>query len=75
MHRIVTFKLDARVLELLDKLARKRRVTRSEIIREAIYRLLMDEEGIRVYDYLYPRRVEDEEAGDEEEVILLPPAT
>ncbi|NPA04686.1 MAG: ribbon-helix-helix protein, CopG family [Crenarchaeota archaeon] len=73
MHRIVTFKLDSRILEIVDRLARKRRVTRSEIIREALYRFLMDEEGIEVYKYLYPRYPEAEE-GEGEEVILLPPA-
>jgi len=45
VYRIVTFKVDVEVLEALDKLARRKRVSRSELIREAITRMLM-EEGI-----------------------------
>lgn len=47
MYRIVTFKVDVEVLEALDRLARRKRVSRSELIREAITRMLI-EEGIIV---------------------------
>ena len=47
MYRIVTFKVDVEVLEALDKLARRKRVSRSELIREAITRMLI-EEGVIV---------------------------
>ena len=47
MYRIVTFKVDVEVLEALDKLARRKRVSRSELIREAITKMLM-EEGMMV---------------------------
>lgn len=47
MYRIVTFKVDVEVLEALDRLARKKRVSRSELIREAITKMLM-EEGMMV---------------------------
>ena len=43
MYRIVTFKVDVEVLEALDRLARRKRVSRSELIREAITRMLMEE--------------------------------
>jgi predicted transcriptional regulator len=45
--RVVTFKIDSETLEALDKLALSLRLTRSELIREAIERLL-DEYGIEV---------------------------
>ena len=41
--RIVTFKLDPQTLERLDNLAQRKRVHRSELIREAIRRLLESE--------------------------------
>ena len=41
--RVVTFKLDERVLEQLDILAMRRGVPRSELIREAIIKLLRNE--------------------------------
>jgi len=47
VYRIVTFKVDVEVLEALDRLARKKRVSRSELIREAITKMLM-EEGMMV---------------------------
>ncbi|HIP65754.1 MAG TPA: ribbon-helix-helix protein, CopG family [Pyrodictium sp.] len=47
VYRIVTFKVDVEVLEALDRLARRKRVSRSELIREAITRMLI-EEGIIV---------------------------
>ena len=47
MYRIVTFKVDVEVLEALDRLARRKRVSRSELIREAITRMLV-EEGVIV---------------------------
>jgi len=47
VYRIVTFKVDVEVLEALDKLARRKRVSRSELIREAITRMLI-EEGVIV---------------------------
>ncbi|MET1127996.1 MAG: ribbon-helix-helix protein, CopG family [Thermoproteota archaeon] len=47
MQRIVTFKIDEDLLSVLDSYARKKRLTRSEVIREAIERLLKDE-GIRL---------------------------
>ena len=43
VYRIVTFKVDVEVLEALDRLARRKRVSRSELIREAITRMLMEE--------------------------------
>ncbi|MEB2835930.1 MAG: ribbon-helix-helix protein, CopG family [Desulfurococcales archaeon] len=45
--RIVTFKVDPPTLEALDRLASTLRVSRSDLIREAIERLL-DEYGVRV---------------------------
>ena len=60
MQRIVTFKIDSRLLRLLDRYARKRRLTRSEVIREAIVRLL-ESEGIRVEDYLRKQSIEEQE--------------
>ncbi|KSW11708.1 hypothetical protein CF15_02505 [Pyrodictium occultum] len=47
MQRIVTFKIEEDVLAVLDRYARMRRLTRSEVIREAIERLLRSE-GIEV---------------------------
>lgn len=41
--RVVTFKLDERVLEQLDILAMRRGVPRSELIRKAIIMLLHNE--------------------------------
>lgn len=43
MHRIVTFKIDEALLELLDEYARREGRSRSEVIREAIVRLLRSE--------------------------------
>jgi len=40
MSRVVTFKLDDRTLEELDKLANEMGMPRSWLIREAIYRFL-----------------------------------
>lgn len=45
--RVVTFKIDSGTLEALDRLASSLRLTRSELIREAIERLL-DEYGVEV---------------------------
>ncbi|MEB3851647.1 MAG: ribbon-helix-helix protein, CopG family [Desulfurococcales archaeon] len=45
--RVVTFKIDPRTLEALDRLAATLRMTRSELIREAIERLL-DDYGVEV---------------------------
>ncbi|ABM81444.1 ribbon-helix-helix protein, CopG family [Hyperthermus butylicus] len=47
MQRIVTFKIEEELLALLDRYAKSRRLTRSEVIREAIEKLL-ESEGIRV---------------------------
>ncbi|ALL00549.1 hypothetical protein Pyrde_0499 [Pyrodictium delaneyi] len=47
MQRIVTFKIEEDMLAILDRYARMRRLTRSEVIREAIERLLRSE-GIEV---------------------------
>ena len=41
--RVITFKLDEETLERLDILAMRRRVPRSELIREAIIKLLRNE--------------------------------
>lgn len=43
VYRIVTFKLDSDVVEKLDEIALRRGITRSEVIREAIFRYLRDE--------------------------------
>jgi len=42
--RVVTFKVDEDLLEKLDTYAKLRKKTRSEVIREAIVRLLKEEE-------------------------------
>ncbi len=42
MVRVITFKLDATILEVLDKTARRLGLSRSELIREAILRYLDD---------------------------------
>ena len=58
MQRIVTFKIDHRILELLDRYARMHNMTRSEAIREAIV-LLLQAEGYdipRTSDVPYPDR-------------------
>lgn len=47
MQRIVTFKIEEDMLMLLDRYARMRKLTRSEVIREAIERLLRSE-GIEI---------------------------
>ncbi len=47
MQRIVTFKIDSELLKILDRYAKSKRMTRSEVIREAIIRLL-ESEGIKV---------------------------
>jgi len=47
MQRIVTFKIEEELLAALDRYARARRLTRSEVIREAIEKLLVSE-GIKV---------------------------
>jgi len=41
--RVVTFKVDEEVVEELDRLAKRRRLTRSELIREAIERYLREQ--------------------------------
>jgi metal-responsive CopG/Arc/MetJ family transcriptional regulator len=53
MQRIVTFKIDSRLLWLLDRYARRKKMTRSEVIREAIVKLLKSE-GINVEEYVKP---------------------
>ena len=68
MQRIVTFKIDSRLLRLLDRYARKRRLTRSEVIREAIVKLL-ESEGIRVEDYLRKQSAEEQEYSSDKVVI------
>lgn len=68
VQRIVTFKIDARLLRLLDRYARERRITRSEAIREAIVRLL-ESEGFRVEDQLR-RPAEEEFTGPVIEVVV-----
>ena len=57
MKRIVTFKLDDWLLKLLDMYAERHRMHRSEAIREAIVKLLLEQ------DYrLEPPREEDSDA-------------
>ncbi|BCU68211.1 CopG family transcriptional regulator [Sulfolobales archaeon HS-7] len=41
--RVVTFKLDEEVFELLDRYATKHGYNRSEVIRKAIEKLVMEE--------------------------------
>ena len=41
MNRIVTFKIEEWLLHILDRYARGRRLTRSEVIREAIIEYLL----------------------------------
>ncbi len=43
VQRIVSFKISSELLKLLDRYARRKRMTRSEVIREAIVRLLRSE--------------------------------
>lgn len=43
-ERVVTFKVSRWVVERLDRLARKKRVSRSELIREALERFLLEED-------------------------------
>lgn len=40
MYRIVTFKIEEDMLEILDRYAKSRDMSRSEVIREAIIQLL-----------------------------------
>ncbi|MET1101566.1 MAG: ribbon-helix-helix protein, CopG family [Pyrodictiaceae archaeon] len=47
MYRIVTFKIDEGLLDALDRYAKKERMTRSEVIREAIIRLLKSK-GVKI---------------------------
>ncbi len=51
MQRIVTFKIDDELLLVLDRYAREKNLTRSEVIREAIEKLLRTE-GIKI-----PKRI------------------
>ncbi len=69
MQRIVTFKIDSRLLWLLDRYARRKRMTRSEVIREAIVRLLKSE-GIDVEEAV--KRAEEEPRGGRAPVIEVP---
>ncbi len=62
MQRIVTFKIDTRLLRLLDRYAKRRRLTRSEVIREAIIRLL-ESEGVKVREYINSMPEPEEKRG------------
>ena len=42
-ERIVTFKASRELVEMLDRLARRKRVTRSELIRRALQMLIAEE--------------------------------
>ena len=57
----MTFKIDSTLLRLLDRYARSKRMTRSEVIREAIVRLL-ESEGVRVREVLARERASEREA-------------
>lgn len=55
--RVVTFKLDHEILEVLDRYAKEKRKHRSEVIREAIIRFLR-EEGVEIPEVRpKPRRI------------------
>ena len=71
VYRIVTFKVNVEVLEALDKLARRKRVSRSELIREAITKMLM-EEGV-IIDHRHRRSLADGDVyiKDYGDVILI----
>lgn len=49
--RVVTFKLDEDVLEKLDRYARRTGRSRSEVIRQALERLLSNEEPMIARTY------------------------
>ena len=42
-EKIVTFKISKKLLEKIDELARKKKLTRSELIRKALERCLSEE--------------------------------
>ena len=71
MYRIVTFKVDVEVLEALDKLARRKRVSRSELIREAITKMLMEEGMMVNRKRRYSLAESDIYVEDYDDVILI----
>ena len=70
MQRIVTFKIDIALLRLLDRYARRRRLTRSEVIREAIIKLL-ESEGIKVSDEV--KKLKSEEKRQDNAFVIEVP--
>ncbi len=47
--RVVSFKIEDELLELLEEYAKKRRMTKSEVIRRAIEAYISDKPQIRPY--------------------------
>jgi hypothetical protein len=47
--RVVSFKIDEELLEMLEEYARKRRMTKSEVIRRAIEAYIKDKPQIKPY--------------------------
>ncbi len=66
MQRIVTFKIEEELLAALDRYARSKRLTRSEVIREAIERLLASE-GVKV-----PKKPSPPKFNDRAPIIEIP---
>jgi len=55
--RVVTFKVDERLLDELDRYAARKRITRSDAIRKAIIELLMRDGSTRYFPGFTIRKV------------------